>query len=157
MTDNKTDPDTVSTRQTLLGFDYGVKRIGVAVGQTATHQASALQTLTSRHNKPDWDAISGLIDEWRPDALIVGHPVHMDGSAQPMTRAAEKFARQLTGRYHLPVHLVEERLTSDAAESDLRQQKPGYSAGDIDMQAACIILQDWLAQQDKPQSREPHS
>ena len=147
MTTDPSDPDPVTTRQTFLGFDYGEKRIGVAVGQSITGQATALRTLTARQNKPDWEGIAKLLDEWQPDALIVGHPVHMDGTGHTLTLAAEKFARQLAGRYHLPVHLVDELLTSVTAESDLRQQGHHYDAGDIDKQAACLILQDWLTQQ----------
>ncbi|RLA00191.1 MAG: Holliday junction resolvase RuvX, partial [Gammaproteobacteria bacterium] len=84
--------------QTLLGFDFGKQRIGVAVGQSITGTATALCTLNARNQQPDWDRISELINNWRPDALIVGLPLHADGSDSKITTAARKFARQLEGR-----------------------------------------------------------
>ena len=127
--------------QTLLGFDYGQKRTGVAVGQTLTGTARALTTLNSRNGKPDWPGIEALLEEWQPDALVVGVPVHMDGTEQPMTEAARKFARQLQGRFNLPVHEAEERLSSDAAEAELGH---AHDKAAIDREAARIILEDWL-------------
>ncbi|VAW78221.1 Putative pre-16S rRNA nuclease Yqg [hydrothermal vent metagenome] len=127
--------------QTLLGFDYGRKRIGVAVGQQLTCSASPLTTVSARDGKPDWPAISRLLDEWKPDALVVGIPYHMDGTEQDMTRAAQRFGRQLEGRYQLPVHHAEERLTSYVVESSLND-RTGKMA--IDPLSAQVILQDWL-------------
>ncbi|MGB5261057.1 MAG: Holliday junction resolvase RuvX [Gammaproteobacteria bacterium] len=128
--------------QTLLGFDYGEKRIGIAVGQGVTRTANALCTLTARDGLPDWEQISGLVEEWRPAALIVGLPRHADGSDSAITRAARAFAQQLEGRYRLPVHLMDERLSSQAAADLQQQEKPGK--GGLDAIAARIILQDWL-------------
>ncbi len=134
--------------QTLLGFDYGRKRIGVAVGQQVTQSASALTTVRARDGKPDWPAITCLLEEWKPDALVVGIPYHMDGSEQDMTHAAQRFCRQLEGRYHLPVYQAEERLSSWVVENDLAEQaRPGQA---IDPLSAQVILQDWL-QQKEPQ------
>lgn len=132
--------------RTLLGFDYGQKRIGVAVGQLLTRSATPLTTVTARDHKPDWAAISRLIDEWKPDALVVGIPYHMDGNTQPATEAARRFCRQLEGRYGLAVHPAEERLSSYAVESQL-SGKTGANAG-IDALAAQLILQDWLQQRE---------
>lgn len=126
---------------TLLGFDYGRKRIGVAVGQSLTATANALTTISAREGKPDWPAITRLVAEWKPGALVVGIPYHMDGSEQDMTRAAERFCRQLEGRYRLPVYRAEERLSSYIVE----QRLGGRQA--IDPLAAQVILQDWLQQQ----------
>jgi len=136
-----------NSNKTILGFDYGEKRIGVAVGQTLTSQANPLITLQSKQQKPDWETIAALIKEWQASELVVGHPLQLDGTTQPVTAAAEKFARQLAGRYHLPVHLMDERLTSASAESELREQGQRYQKEDIDMHAARLILQDWLTQQ----------
>lgn len=126
--------------QTLLGFDFGTRRIGVAVGQRVTGTASALTSLAARDGQPDWTEVARLIDTWRPDALVVGLPLALDGGHSEVTRAAERFARRLHGRFHLPVHLHDERLSSHAAEhwgeTGARQ--------DLDAQAARIILQDWL-------------
>ena len=137
-------PDTFcrAALQTLLGFDYGEKRIGIAVGQGVTRTATALCTLTARDNMPDWERISALIEEWRPAALVVGLPRHADGSDSAMTRAARAFAQQLEGRYRLPVHLMDERLSSQAAAA-LQQEDHQARAG-LDAIAARIILQDWL-------------
>lgn len=129
--------------QTLLGFDFGTQRIGIAVGQSITATATALCTVNCRNERPDWDRISVLIHDWRPDALIVGLPLHADGSDSVMTIAARKFARQLEGRFQLPVHCMDERLSSHAAQALQQQNKADAKAG-IDAVAAMIILQNWL-------------
>ena len=128
--------------QTLLGFDFGSRRIGVAVGQRITGTASALTTLAARDGQPDWDQISKLLETWQPQALVVGQPLQLDGSRSDITAAAERFARRLEGRYHLPVYLCDERLSSHAAEhwGDAR----GTPSSGLDAAAAQIILQDWL-------------
>lgn len=128
----------MSASRTLLAFDFGGKRIGVAVGQTLTGTATALTTVAVRQQKPDWEAISKLLQEWQPDALVVGIPLTMTGEPQPMTDRAKAFARKLEGRYHLPVYGVDERLSSRAARDRLR------SSHDIDPEAARIILETWL-------------
>ncbi len=130
--------------QTLLGFDFGKQRIGIAVGQSITATATALCTINARHAQPDWDRISEIIDEWHPDALVVGLPLHADGSDSAITRAARKFAQQLQARSCLPVHTMNEKLSSHAAKQLLLQDKTGAKAG-IDAIAAMIILQNWLA------------
>jgi putative Holliday junction resolvase len=132
--------------QTLLGFDYGLRRIGVAVGQTLTASATALTTVSARDGKPDWADIGRLVADWKPDALVVGIPYHMDGSEQEMTRRAERFCRQLQGRFGMPVHRAEERLTSYVVES---AEASGAERRAIDPLSAQIILQDWLQQQAK--------
>jgi putative pre-16S rRNA nuclease len=132
--------------QTLLGFDYGRERIGVAVGQQLTCSATALTTIKARDGKPDWPAITRLLEEWKPDALVVGIPYHMDGAEQDMTRAAQRFSRQLEGRYNLPVHCAEERLTSYVVESAHRNRAGSVA---IDPLSAQIILQDWLQHDSK--------
>lgn len=137
----------------FLGFDFGLRRIGTAIGQELTGTAQALKTLESKQQRPDWQAIEQLIDEWKPDALIVGVPYHLDGKEQDMTHAAQKFGRQLHGRFNLPVHEMDERLSSREAEGEItRQRAAGYRKksrkGDIDKMAAQIILQSWLQQQE---------
>ncbi|HHH43023.1 MAG TPA: Holliday junction resolvase RuvX [Gammaproteobacteria bacterium] len=133
-------------QKTLLGFDYGRRRIGVAVGQQVTGSASALTTVSARDGQPDWPAITRLIEEWKPDALVVGIPYHMDGSEQDMTRAAQRFCRQLEGRYHLPVHPADERLSSWVVETGLAASAKAGRA--IDPLSAQVILQDWLQQKE---------
>jgi putative Holliday junction resolvase len=131
----------VSPRETVLGFDFGRKRIGVAVGQHLTASATPLTTIRAHEGTPDWDSISALIEEWKPGALVVGIPYHMDGSEQDMTRAALRFGRQLEGRYHLPVFHADERLTSYAAEASPAHRN---AKSELDPLAAQLILQDWL-------------
>jgi putative Holliday junction resolvase len=129
--------------QTLLGFDYGQQRIGIAVGQGITGTASALCTLPTVRDQPDWVRISALINEWQPEALVVGLPRHADGSDSGITGAARMFAEQLEARYRLPVFTMDERLSSQAASALLRQHKNSTAVG-LDAVAARIILQDWL-------------
>lgn len=131
---------------TLLGFDFGRRRIGVAVGETLTGTARALRTVAARDGEPDWEAVSELIHTWRPDALVVGVPLHLDGAPQPMTAAAQRFARRLEGRYRLPVHRVDERLSSDEARRELAARGiAGRAArGRVDPVAARLILETWF-------------
>jgi putative Holliday junction resolvase len=128
----------------VLGFDFGAHRIGVAVGQTHSRTASALTTLRARHGTPDWEAVRQLLDEWRPDALVVGVPLHMDGTPHEITQQARRFMRRLEGRFHLPVYAAEERLTSVDAESRLKARGGDFADADIDREAARLLLQDWL-------------
>ncbi len=137
--------------QILLCFDYGEKRIGTAVGQTITATATALEIIKVVQNKPDWEAIRRLVNDWNPDKLIVGHPFTLAGDRQIMTTAAEKFGRQLHGRLKLPVALIEEQLSSYAAR---REAKSTYN---LDAIAARLILETWLSEnieQDWPKSRQ---
>ena len=96
--------DSTATPQLLLGFDFGTKQIGVAVGQIITQQARELCNLKARDGIPNWEQIEALIKEWQPDALVVGLPLNMDGTPSDMCVRAEKFARRLNGRFNLPVH-----------------------------------------------------
>ena len=130
---------------TYLGFDYGAKRIGVAVGNTVSASASALDTVKVTSNKTDWEHISRLLAEWQPDALIVGLPIKMDRTDNPITADAKRFANRLHGRYHLPVHLIDERLTSHMALSEIRDAGYNRRSKDlVDSYAAREILQTFL-------------
>jgi len=132
------------TSHTLLGFDYGTKHIGIAVGQTITHTATALETLTLRNNQPDWEAISRLVTEWQPQAFVIGLPRRQDGSESAVSRAARRFGQQLHGRYHLPVHTMDEHLSSHAAAQLIDKPAQRRARGAIDKFAAQVILQTWL-------------
>lgn len=127
--------------QTLLGFDFGTQRIGIAVGQSITGTATALCTISSRNGKPDWDRISHLVDSWQPDALVVGLPTHDDGSDSNSSKAVRKFIRQLDEHYELPIHTMDEKLSSHVAKQHI---KGSTSKQEIDAVAAMIILQNWL-------------
>jgi len=131
---------------TVLGFDYGEKRIGVATGQTITASATPLTTLTAVNQKPDWNKIEKLISEWKPDALIVGLPTYLDGTPSEMTKKAQRFSRQLDGRFHLPVYLINEALSSFEAEQHITKKKGQHNKQEIDKMAAAIIVQSWLEQ-----------
>jgi len=129
---------------TLLGFDYGTTKIGVAVGQTLTGSASPLVTLRAIQQKPDWQRISRLIEEWRPEALVVGLPFDMDDRETEIAPLARRFARQLEGRYRLPVYMADERLTSQVARQELGRAAKNHE--ELDAMAAKLILETWLSE-----------
>lgn len=136
------------TPRTLLGFDYGTQRIGVAVGQEVTGTVSPLTTLKCPQQAPPWDAITRLIEDWHPDLLVVGLPLNRDDSEHTISRAARRFGNQLKGRYNLPVEMIDERLSSMEAEAILSSRTKGrYDKTQIDSLAAQVILQTWLNQQ----------
>ena len=128
---------------TILAFDFGVKRIGVAVGEWPLAQAHPLTTIHGEANAVRFAAIEALLKEWRPVSLVVGLPLALDGSAHEMTARSTRFANQLRGRFGLPVHYAEERLCSVEAEGRLRAG--GHNAKSarehVDALAAQIILQ----------------
>ncbi|MGE5240324.1 MAG: Holliday junction resolvase RuvX [Bacteroidota bacterium] len=130
----------------FLAFDYGEKYIGVAAGSRHTRQAQALTTLRGSAKNPDWVGISRLIEDWRPDALVVGLPLNMDGSDNPMTRAARAFGQRLQDRYNLPVHMVDERLSTLAARDILNEAGVPMRRhkARLDQLAAQTILQAFL-------------
>ncbi|VFN02270.1 MAG: putative holliday junction resolvase [Candidatus Kentron sp. G] len=132
----------MGTPATLLGFDLGTKQIGIAVGQTLTNTASPVGVIAVRGNAPDWEAIDRAVENWNPDALVVGLPLNMDGTEQEMTWAARRFRNQLLHRYELPVHVADERLSTREARDRLAQE--GRLDIDDDPVAAQIILETWL-------------
>jgi putative Holliday junction resolvase len=146
-------PDTpeadYSSTETILAIDYGLRRIGLAVGQTITGSASPLCVVKNGDRGPDFDTISTLIDEWRPARLIVGLPLHADGSPGEMQSHVEEFIRELW-RYQLPVETVDERYTSLEAEAALKNARAAGSRGRIskeaiDSAAAVFIAERYLA------------
>lgn len=133
----------------LLGFDFGLKRIGVAVGQTVTETARPLVTINAVQGEPQWDVLNKLIKTWQPDALVIGIPLNMDGTEQPLTQSARRFAQQLQERFKLPVYEMDERLSTKDARERLFAEG-GYKAlknGQVDRVAAQLILQNWLMSQ----------
>nr|WP_322043078.1 Holliday junction resolvase RuvX [Paraburkholderia sp. J67] len=127
---------------TLLAFDYGEKRIGVALGNALTRSARALTVIQNRSIDYRFEAVSALLREWQPDRLVVGLPSHPDGTPHVMTKQAKRFGNQLNGRFNLPVVWVDERYSSVDAEARLRER--GERAEHIDAEAACVILQQYL-------------
>lgn len=130
---------------TLLGFDFGPRKIGVAVGQTLTGTATALTTLRSRNNKPDWAGIECLVRDWQPDAAVLGLPINMRDVEESWVDQVHRFGRQLEGRFGLKIHLVDERLTSRLAREALGLR---FDARDdrVDATAAKLILETWLTE-----------
>ena len=136
---------------TLLAFDFGEKRIGIAVGEEALAQAHPLTTIRSEINTERFAAIAALITEWKPVRLVVGLPVALDGTPHAMTARCTRFANQLRGRFGLPVDYAEERLSSVEAEERLRES--GHTTRSarehLDAMAAQIILQGYFEQREK--------
>ncbi|MCA1799077.1 MAG: Holliday junction resolvase RuvX [Xanthomonadaceae bacterium] len=135
---------------TYLGFDFGMKRIGVALGSRSTADARPLATVRNGAGGPEWQAVDRLVEDWTPAALVAGVPYNADGSAHAVTVAAQAFAATLAERYRLPVHTVDERYSSLAAADALtaRRQRGDHRrvrSGDLDAAAAAVILTDWLA------------
>ena len=141
----------VNAIRSVIGFDFGLKRIGLATGQTITGTASPLATLQAVNQQPDWESIEKQIRQWKPDALIVGIPYQPDGGESDITRAARNFSRKLEHRFNLPVYTIDESLSSYEAEEQLRQdiKISKHNKHEIDKMAAAIIVQSWLnSQQD---------
>jgi putative Holliday junction resolvase len=129
---------------TVLAFDFGTQRIGVAIGEGLLGQARTLTTIESPANDARFAAIGKLIAEWQPARLIVGLPLALDGTEHEMTARSRRFAHQLEGRYRLPVELVDERLTSVEAERAIKHGRDKSAKARVDAEAARIILQDWF-------------
>ena len=141
-------PESAFSRGYILAFDFGLSRIGIAVGQFTTSTASSLETVT-HGKKPDWQAIDRLVREWKPTGLLVGLPLGPDGEETEMCRTARKFGLQLQQRYSLPVRYADERLSSRAAEGRFAALRAGGNlrkkhVRSLDAAAAKIILENWL-------------
>jgi putative holliday junction resolvase len=137
-----------SDEATVLAFDFGTHRIGVAVGNTLLRAARPLTTIAAEANAARFATVAALIGEWQPDLLVVGRPVHADGVEHALTARAERFARQLEGRFGLPVARVDERFTSVGAEDALAAAgvRAGARKAARDEVAAQLILQAWFDQ-----------
>ena len=132
----------------VLGFDFGTKKTGVATGQSITATAAPLAPLVMRDGIPDWLVIERLLKEWQPQALLVGLPLNMDDTESELSHLARKFARRLHGRFNLPVFMVDERLTSRAARellAEIGDRRKGKLPS-LDSTAAVLMVESWLAQ-----------
>jgi len=142
----------MSSPQLILGFDYGTRRVGVACGNTLTQSARPLKTL-SRGRLPPWSDIAALVIEFSPSLFVVGLPYNMDGTETALTPEVREFAGELRTRFMLPVALVDERLSSRAAEAELRDaraqghMRKRVTHGDVDMTAAKVLVEQWLREQ----------
>ena len=126
---------------TVMSFDFGTRRVGVAVGNSMTQSGQALKTIAAPSNDALFQAIESLLKEWQPDQIVVGRPVHPDGASHEMTAKATRFGNQLHGRFHLPVHWVDERYTSVVLESNSEMQD------NLDAHSAVLILEQYFAEQ----------
>ncbi|MCR4554286.1 MAG: Holliday junction resolvase RuvX [Succinivibrionaceae bacterium] len=137
---------TETGSRTVLGFDYGTRSIGVAIGQEITGSATPLKALRAVDGIPDWNEIQKLLDEWKPDLVVVGLPLNMDGTEQEITVRARKFARRIEGRFAAKVVMQDERLTTTSAREHLFANG-GYRAlkkGSIDSFSAVLILENFF-------------
>lgn len=131
---------------TVIAFDFGTSSIGCAVGQSITGTAQSLPAFKAQDGIPQWAQIEKCLLEWKPDMLVVGLPLNMDGTEQPLTLRAKKFANRLHGRFGIPVQLQDERLTTTEARSEIFS-RGGYRAlkkGKVDGISACLILESWF-------------
>ncbi|WP_394182697.1 Holliday junction resolvase RuvX [Marinomonas posidonica] len=143
---NTTKPNTT---QSVLGFDFGTTRIGLAIGQSITGTAQPLEPIKARDGIPNWDEIEKVFAEWQPNAIVVGLPLDMDGQENEMCLRARKFAKRLHGRFNLPYHMMDERLSSYEAKGQViaRGGNRNFKDNSVDGLAAQMILETWFAEQ----------
>ena len=133
----------------VLAFDFGTRRMGVATGQKMLGTGRPLAMIPARDGIPDWPVIEKLLAEWRPDVVLVGLPLNMDDTENDMCARARKFGKRLHGRYHVPVEMVDERLTSFEAKGDVMAAGGSRDFGrdGVDDRAAVLILETWCREQ----------
>ncbi|MDG2047787.1 MAG: Holliday junction resolvase RuvX [Halioglobus sp.] len=133
---------------TVMAFDYGLSQIGVAIGNCMLGTTQPLAVLRAKNGQPEWQALKDLMKEWRPDVLVVGEPLNMDGTTSEFSERANKFGRRLHGRLGLEVAMVDERLSSFEAKENSREHghRGDYKRQPVDSLAAELILRTWLAE-----------
>jgi len=124
----------------IIAFDYGEKKIGVAVGQTSTNTSSPLQIIFNKDNNTNWTSISSLLDEWKPDLILLGKPLNMDGSESEIMKKVDKFYKELKSIYDADIEFVDERLTTFEAREILKDEKHD----NVDAHAAKILIDNWF-------------
>ena len=124
----------------IIAFDYGEKKIGVAVGQTSTNTSSPLQIIFNKDNKTNWISISSLLNEWKPGLILVGKPLNMGGSESEIMKKVDKFYKELKSIYDADIEFVDERLTTFEAREILKDEKHD----NVDAHAAKILIDNWL-------------
>ena len=137
----------MTEHHTLICFDFGTKSIGIAIGQEPVNTTNELPPIPAKEGIPNWDDITGLIEEWKPTLVLVGLPLNMDGSEQELTRRARKFGNRLHGRFGLRLEFVDERLRTRAAQSVAHERghKGNYNKAPVDSIAARLILESWYS------------
>ena len=124
----------------IIAFDYGEKKIGVAVGQTSTNTSSPLKIIFNKDNKTNWISISSLLDEWKPGLILLGKPLNMDGSESEIMKKVDKFYKELKSIYDADIEFVDERLTTFEAREILKDEKQD----NVDAHAAKILIDNWF-------------
>ena len=142
-------------RRSVMAFDFGLRRIGVATGQEMLGTGQPLAMISADNGTPDWAQIEKLVDEWKPDIVLVGLPLNMDGSENDMCGRARKFGKRLHGRFHVVVEMVDERLTSYEAKGDMIAAGGSRDFGrhGVDDRAAVLILESWCRLQTEQNER----
>ena len=146
-----TQNNTSEKLQSYLCFDFGLKRIGIASGNDLLKKGNELAPVQARDGIPDWSIIEKLVKEWQPDKFIVGLPLNMDGTQSDMSLRATKFGKRLKGRFNKDVAMMDERLSSFEAKSQIQAQKGkqlDFGIHSVDGIAACLILESWFAMKD---------
>jgi len=133
---------------TALAFDYGLRQIGIASGQTVTGSASPLAVIPARDGQPDWQQVEKILKEWKPRILLVGLPLNMDGSESDFCARARKFARRLEGRFGIETRMVDERLSTREAK-DRSGYRQSYRRDPVDNLAAQVIMETWLLEPER--------
>ena len=141
-----TDTPTIKVPKTLLGFDFGTKSIGVSTGQMITATAQPIAAIKANDGIPNWDIVEAVLNEWKPDLVVIGLPLNMDGTEQAITQRAKKFGNRLAGRFGAKIVFQDERLTTASAKEFIFD-RGGYKAlekGKIDSVSAALILESWM-------------
>jgi len=141
MTSTNSPSSPPPTLKTIMGFDFGLQKIGIAIGQMVTKTATPLTIINAREGKPNWVLLDPVVAEWQPDLLVVGNPLNMDGSESELSLRAKKFSRRVAARYAIETVIMDERLSTRAARerADLDDH-----TGPVDAYAAAIIIENWL-------------
>ena len=132
----------------IVAFDFGLKHIGVAIGQEITNTAQTFFSLHAKEGEPDWNKLDILIKEWKPKLFVVGNPLNMDGSDSEIKKKSDKFSNLINKRYNIPVELMDERLTTREAKERLKSEKHNLITGSADSHqiSAQIILESWFVE-----------
>jgi len=136
--------------KSLLAFDYGTQSIGVAIGQTVTGTATELTPIKSKDGIPNWETLEKLLSEWKPDLVVVGLPLNMDGTDSELAARARKFGNRLHGRFGIAVEMMDERLSTIAAKEEAmeRRQTLDFKKNPVDSIAARLILESWMRERE---------
>ena len=146
-------PTDCSKPVTVMSFDYGTEKIGIAIGQSISSTAEPLTIIRAKDGIPNWSQITSLIESWRPNFFVVGLPYNLDGSNSEFLQRALKFANRLNGRFNIPTFGIDERLSSKAATEKFKTGNPKNSVrNEIDDIAAQIILETWFSEYNKKTS-----